>query len=135
MLNRRIATTGIATVGAAVLLSLGAGAASAATTDTCPGDGPASTLSAEQHEDFDARMDKLKQRRDAIMAKYATKAKRAPAAAGQGQRSGQNARGTQTKLTTTQRAEKRAALTAWRVERDALFAEYGLTARTQGRGA
>jgi hypothetical protein len=128
----RIAATGIATVGAAVLLSLGAGAASAATTDTCPGDGPASTLSAEKHDAFDARMTELKKQRDAIMANYPTKATRAAATA-QGQRSGQKARGTQTKLTATQRAEKRAALAAWKLERDALFAEYKLTARTQGR--
>jgi hypothetical protein len=130
----RLAATGIATVGAALVLSLGAGAASAATTDTCPGDGPAAMLSAEQHEDFDARMTKLKEKRDAIMARYATKAKRAPVA-GQGQRSAQKARGTGTRLTTAQRAEKRAALAQWRVERDALFAEYGLTTRTQGRRA
>ena len=32
-------------------------------------------------------------------------------------------------------AEKRAALAKWQVKRDALFAEYGLTARTQGRNA
>ncbi len=130
----RLAATGIATVGAAVLLSLGAGAASAATTDTCTGDGPAATLSAEQHEQFDARMTTLKQKRDAIMAKYATKAKRAPAA-GQGQRGAQGARGTGTRLTATQRAEMRAALATWKVERDALFSEYKLTARSQGRSA
>ena len=127
----RIAATGIATVGAAVLLSLGAGAASAATTDTCPGDGPASTLSVQEHNAFEARMTALKKERNAIMAKYA---KAAPAA-GQGQRSGQKARGTQTRLTTTQRAEKRAELAKWQVKRDALFAEYGLTARAQGRNA
>lgn len=126
-----LATTGIATVGAAVLLSLGAGAASAATTDTCTGDGPASTLSAERHDTFEAQMTELKKERDAIMAKYA---KSAPAG-GQGQRSGQRAQGTQAKLTATQRAEKRAALAVWRGKRDALFAEYGLTARAQGRGA
>jgi hypothetical protein len=125
----RIAATGIATVGAAVLLSLGAGAASAATTDTCPGDGPASTLSVERHDAFEAKMTALKRERNTIMAKYG---KAAPVA-GQGQRRGQKARGTQTKLTATQRAEKRAALARWQVKRDALFAEYGLTARTQER--
>ncbi len=130
----KLAATGIATVGAAVLLSLGAGAANAATTDTCPGDGPAATLSAEQHKDFDARMTALKEKRDAIMARYTTKAKRA-SATGQGQRSGQRARGTQTNLTSTQRAQKQAELAAWKVERDALFTEYKLTARSQGRGA
>jgi len=130
----RLAATGIATVGAALVLSLGAGAASAATTDTCPGDGPAAMLSAEQHEDFDARMTKLKEKRDAIKARYATKAKRAPVA-GQGRRSTQKARGTGTKLTAAQRADKRAELTKWKAERDALFTEYKLTARTQGRGA
>ena len=127
----RIAATGIATVGAAVLLSLGAGAASAATTEPCPGDGPASTLSVQEHNAFEARMTALKEERNAIMARYA---KAAPAA-GQGQRSGQKARGTQTRLTTTQRAEKRAELAKWQVKRDALFAEYGLTARAQGRNA
>ena len=65
----RIAATGIATVGAAVLLSLGAGAASAATTDTCPGDGPASTLSVKEHNAFEAKMTELKRERNTIMAK------------------------------------------------------------------
>jgi hypothetical protein len=129
----KLAATGIATVGAAVLLSLGAGTANAATT-TCPGDGPGSTLSAEQHADFDAQMTALKKDRVAIMAKYTTKAKRTPVA-GQGQRSAQRARGTQTRLTATQRAQKQAELAAWKVKRDALMTEYGLTARTQGRGA
>jgi len=128
---QRIAATGMATVGAAVLLSLGAGAASATTTDTCPGDGPASTLSVQEHTAFEARMTALRKERTAIMAKYG---KSAPVA-GQGQRSGQRARGTQATLTTKQRAAKRAALAAWQVKRDALFAEYGLTARTQGRTA
>lgn len=127
----RIAATGIATVGAAVLLSLGAGAASAATTDTCPGDGPASTLSVQEHDAFEAKMNELKRERNAIMAKYG---KAAPVA-GQGQRGAQRARGTQTKLTATKRAEMRAALATWQVKRDALFAEYGLTARTQARSA
>ena len=127
----RIAATGIATVGAAALLSLGAGAASAATTETCPGDGPASTLSVERHDAFEAKMTTLKKERNAIMAKYG---KAAPVA-GQGQRGAQKARGTQLKLTATQRAEKRAALAAWQVKRDVLFAEYGLLARTQGRNA
>jgi hypothetical protein len=62
------------------------------------------------------------------------KAKRAPAS-GQGQRSAQKARGTGTKLTATQQAEKRAELTKWKAERDALFTEYKLTARAQGRNA
>lgn len=128
-----LSAKGIATIGAAVLLSLGAGTANAATT-TCPGDGPASSLSAEEHDAFDARMNALKKERDAIMAKYSTKAKRAQAS-GQGQRGAQKARGTGTKLTATQRAEKRAALATWKVERDALFSEYKLTARTQGRSA
>jgi hypothetical protein len=65
------------------------------------------------------------------MAKYTKSA----STAARGQRSGQRARATRTKLTTAQRAEKRAALAAWRLERDALFTEYKLTARTQGRGA
>ena len=131
MRNRRIATTGIATVAAAALLSLGAGSAMAATNDTCQGNGPGSTLSATEHNAFEARMTELKRERSTIMAKYG---KSAPGA-GQGQRSGQKARGTRTKLTTAQRAEKRTALAQWRVKRDALFAEYGLTARTQGRRA
>lgn len=130
----KLAATGIATVGAAVLLSLGAGTANAATTDTCPGDGPASTLSAEQHKDFDARMTALKKDRDAIMTKYAKKAKSATAAR-QSQRNGQRARGTGTPLTSAQRAQKQAELTRWKVERDALFTEYKLTARSQGRNA
>lgn len=129
MRKRRITTTGIATVAAAMLLSLGAGAANAATSDTCLGNGPASTLSAEEHNAFEAKMTALKKERNTIMAKYG---KSAPAA-GQGQRSGQKARGTGTKLTPQLRAEKRAVLAKWKDKRDTLFTEYGLTARTQGR--
>ena len=137
--TRRIAT-GFAALGTAVVLGMGmAGAATAATTapDSCTGTGPASTLSAAQHEAFDKEMTALKKERDAIMAKYG---KSAPAARrGQGAGAGQgmrgSGRGSGAALSTTQRTAMQKELAAWRVKRDALFAEYGLTARSQGRTA
>lgn len=134
---RRIATTGVAGLAAATLLTFGAGAASAATTEPCPGTGPAATanLSAEKHAAFLKEMTELKAQRDAIMKKYG---KAAPGT-GKGQTAGQRARGagrgTTARLTTKQRTAMQAALTTWRMERDELFTKYGITARSQGRNA
>lgn len=134
---RRIATTGVAGLAAATLLTLGAGAANAATTTPCPGTGPAATanLSADEHAAFLKEMTTLKLDRDAIMKKYG----KTPPANGQGQAAGQRARGagrgTTARLTTKQRTDMQAALAKWRVDRDALFTEYGITARSQGRNS
>ena len=134
---RRIATTGVASLAAATLLTLGAGVANAATTETCPGTGPAATanLSDEDHAAFLKEMTTLKAQRDAIMKKYG---KAAPAA-GKGQAAGQGTRGagrgTAARLTTKQRTDMQAELAKWRVKRDTLMSEYGITARGQGRSA
>ena len=132
---RRIATTGVAGLAAAALLTLGAGAATAATTQPCPGTGPAASLSTTQHDAFLTEMTALKAKRDAIMSKYG----KTPRTAGQGQAATQRARGagrgTSARLTTKQRTAMRADLVTWRVSRDALFAKYGITARSQGRNA
>ena len=134
---RRIATTGVAGLAAAALLTLGAGAANAATTETCPGTGPAASanLSDEDHAAFLKEMTALKVERDAIMRKYG---KTAPAT-GQGQAAGQGTRGagrgTAARLTTKQRTDMQAELAKWRVKRDTLMSEYGITARGQGRSA
>ena len=42
---RQIATTGVAGLATAALLTLAAGTANAATTEPCPGTGPAASLS------------------------------------------------------------------------------------------
>jgi hypothetical protein len=131
---RQIAATGVAGLTAAAMLTLGAGTANAATTEPCPGTGPAASLPTATHDAFLKEMTALKAQRDAIMKKYGT-----TPAAGQGQGAGQRAggqgRGTGTRLTTSQRTAKQAELAKWRVSRDKLFAKYGITARTQGRSA
>ena len=126
---KRLATTGGAALAAAAVLGLGAAGAASATSSTpgeCTGTGPASTLSAAQHDAFDEEMTALKAQRDAIKATYGrtTRAR---------QGTGQRAR--RTALTAAQRTAMQKELAAWRASRDALFAEYGLTARSQGRGA
>lgn len=131
---RQIAVTGVAGIAAAALLTLGAGAANAATTEPCPGTGPAASLSGADHDAFLKEMTALKAQRDAIMKKYGKTPPAAGQGQGQGQRAGQRARGG-TRLTTSQRSAMQAELAKWRVSRDALFAKYGLTARNQGRGA
>jgi hypothetical protein len=132
---RQIATTGVAGLAAAALLTIAAGTASAATAEPCPGTGPAASLSTSEHDAFLKEMTALKVRRDAIMTKYG----RTPPTSGQGQRAGQRARGagraTGATLTTAQRSAMQAELAKWRVSRDALFAKYGITARSQGRSA
>lgn len=130
MTNRRIAATGAAGLLAAALLGMGVGVANAATTEPCPGTGPAASLSEEKHDAFQAEMDALKVERDAIMAEHGL----AAPVAGQGQRAGRQSRGAQlgSALTEEQRTAMQEELAAWRVKRDALFAEYGLTARSQG---
>jgi hypothetical protein len=132
---RQIAATGVAGLAAAALLTLGAGTANAATTAPCPGTGPAASLSDADHDAFLKKMTTLKNQRDAIMKKYG----KTPPTSGQGQGQGQRARGqgrgTTARLTTTQRTAMQAELAKWRVTRDKLFAEYGITARSQGRSA
>lgn len=131
---RQIAAAGVAGLAAAALLALGAGAANAATTEPCPGTGPAASLSDADHDAFLKEMTALKVQRDAIMKKYG----KTPPTSGQGQGVGQRrgqGRGTPATLTATQRTAMQAELATWRVTRDKLFAEYGITARSQGRGA
>ncbi len=132
---RQIAATGVAGLAAAALLTLGAGTADAATTEPCPGTGPAASLSDADHEAFLKEMTTLKVRRDAIMKKYG----KTPPTSGQGQGAGQRARGqgrgTTARLTTTQRTAMQAELAKWRVTRDKLFTKYQITARSQGRSA
>ena len=132
---RQIAATGVAGLAAAAMLTLGAGTANAATTAPCPGTGPAASLSDADHDAFLKEMTALKVKRDAIMKKYG----KTPPTSGQGQGQGQRARGqgrgTTARLTTTQRTAMQAELAKWRVTRDKLFAEYGITARSQGRSA
>ena len=132
---RQIAATGVAGLAAAAMLTLGAGTANAATTEPCPGTGPAASLSATQHDAFLKEMTALKVKRDAIMKKYG----KTPPTSGQGQAAGQRGRGAGrgagARLTTTQRTAMQAELAKWRVSRDALFAKYGITARSQGRSA
>jgi hypothetical protein len=135
----KIATTGVAGLAAAALLTLGAGAANAATAEPCPGTGPAASLSTTQHDAFVKEMTALKVKRDAIMKKYG----KTPPISGQGQGAGRAAgqrargagRGANAKLTTSQRTAMHAELVKWRASRDALFAKYGITARNQGRNA
>jgi hypothetical protein len=131
---RQIAATGVAGLAAAALLTLGAGTANAATTAPCPGTGPAASLSDADHDAFLKKMTTLKNQRDAIMKKYG----KTPPTSGQGQGQGQRARGqgrgTTARLTATQRTAMQAELAKWRVTRDKLFAEYGIT-RSQGRSA
>ncbi len=67
---RQIAATGVAGLAAAALLTLGAGTANAATTEPCPGTGPAASLSDADHDAFLKEMTALKVQRDAIMKKY-----------------------------------------------------------------
>jgi hypothetical protein len=130
---RQIAATGVAGLAAAALLTLGAGTANAATTAPCPGTGPAASLSDVDHDAFLKKMTTLKNQRDAIMKKYG---KTPPTSGqGQGQRARGQDRGTTARLTTTQRTAMQAELAKWRVTRDKLFAEYGITARSQGRSA
>jgi hypothetical protein len=104
----RITTAGAAGLAAVVLMGVGAGAASAATS-TCPngGTGPAATLSQEHHDAFYAEMTKLKTERDAIWAKYGFKPGK--------------------KMTRTRSTAMAEELAGWRVKRDSLFAKYGLT--------
>ena len=132
---RHMAATGVAGLAAAAMLTLGAGTANAATTAPCPGTGPAASLSDADHDAFLKKMTTLKNQRDAIMKKYG----KTPPASGQGQAAGQRARGqgrgTTARLTTTQRTAMQSELAKWRVTRDKLFAEYGITARSQGRSA
>ena len=104
---RQIATTGVAGLAAAALLTLGAGTANAATTEPCPGTGPAASLSTADHDAFLKEMTELKVQRDAIMKKYG----KTPPTSGQGQGAGQRARG-QGRGTT-------ARLTATSADRDA----------------
>lgn len=129
--------TGVAALATATVLGLGiAGSATAATTTTpgtCTGTGPAATLSQAQHDAFSKRMTALKAERDAIMAKYG---KSAPVAGqGAGMRARGVGRGSGVALSTEQRTAMQKELAVWRVKRDALFAEYGLTPRNPGRGA
>ncbi|HEX6888516.1 MAG TPA: hypothetical protein VF143_10470 [Candidatus Nanopelagicales bacterium] len=130
----RIATTAAAGLTAAAIVTLGAGAATAATAEPCPGTGPAASLPAAQHDAFLKEMTALKAKRDAIMKKYG---KAAPARRGQG--AGQpgrgGGRGAGAALSTKQRTAMQAELATWRVSRDALFAKYGITPRNQGRSA
>jgi hypothetical protein len=132
---RHMAATGVAGLAAAAMLTLGAGTANAATTAPCPGTGPAASLSDADHDAFLKTMTTLKNQRDAIMKKYG----KTPPTSGQGQGQGQRARGqgrgTTARLTATQRTAMQAELAKWRVTRDKLFAEYGITARSQGRSA
>ena len=132
---RQIATTGVAGLAAAALLTLGAGTANAATTEPCPGTGPAASLSTTEHDAFLKEMTKLKVSRDAIMKKYGKAAPRSGQGQVAGQRAGGQGRGTTAKLTTRQRTAMQAELAKWRTSRDALFAKYHLTARSQGRSA
>jgi hypothetical protein len=130
---RQIAATGAAGLAAAAMLTLGAATANAATTAPCPGTGPAASLSDADHDAFLKKMTTLKNQRDAIMKKYG---KTPPTSGqGQGQRARGQGRGTTARLTTTQRTAMQAELAKWRVTRDKLFADYGLTARGQGRSA
>ena len=132
---RRIATTGVAGLATAALLTLAAGPANAATTEPCAGTGPAASMSTAQHDAFLREMTALKVERDAIRKKYAKTSPRS----GKGQSASQRARGagreTRAKLTTKQRTAMRAELAAWRVSRDALFDKYGITASSQARTA
>lgn len=132
---RQIATTGVAGLAAAALLTLGAGTATAATTEPCPGTGPAASLSDADHDAFLKEMTALKVNRDAIMKKYG----KTPPTSGQGQGAGQRGRGAgrgaTARLTTAQRTTMQAELAKWRVSRDALLAKYAITARNQGRNA
>ncbi len=138
---RQVAITGVAGLAAAALLTLGAGAANAATTEPCPGTGtgPAATLSTTQHDAFLKEMTALKIKRDAIMKKYGKTAPGSGQGKGKSDAAGQRARGAgggaSARLTTSQRTAMQAELTTWRVSRDALFATYGITARNQGRNA
>ncbi|MCU0262454.1 MAG: hypothetical protein MUF09_02130 [Candidatus Nanopelagicales bacterium] len=132
-------TTGIAALATAAALGLGiAGPAAAATGDpACTGTGPGAALSAAQHVAFDKEMTALKKQRDAIMAKYG---KSAPTAGrgsrpGAGQGMGPGRRGSGAALSAAKRTAMQKELAAWRVKRDALFAEYGLVARSRGRAA
>jgi hypothetical protein len=130
---RQIAATGVAGLAAAAMLTLGAGTANAATTEPCPGTGPAASLTDAEHDAFLNKMTTLKSQRDVIMKKYG---KTPPTSGqGQGQRARGQGRGTTARLTTTQRTAMQADLAKWRVARDKLFAEYGITARGQGRSA
>jgi len=117
------------------MLTFGAGTANAATTEPCPGTGPAASLPTAKHDAFLKEMTALKAQRDAIMKKYG----KTPPASGQGQAAGQRARGqgrgAGMRLTTSQRTAMKAELATWRVSRDTLFAKYGITARTQGPSA
>jgi len=132
---RQIATTGVAGLATAALLTLAAGPANAATTEECAGTGPAASMSTTQHDAFLREMTALKDERDAIRKKYAKISPRS----GKGQSASQRARGagrgTKAKLTTKQRTAKRAELAAWRVSRDALFDKYGISASSQARSA
>ena len=132
---RQIATTGVAGLATAALLTLTAGPANAATTEPCAGTGPAASMSTTQHDAFLREMTALKDERDAIRKKYAKISPRS----GKGQSASQRARGagrgTKAKLTTKQRTAKRAELAAWRVSRDALFDKYGISASSQARSA
>jgi len=132
---RQIATTGVAGLATAALLTLAAGPANAATTEPCAGTGPAASMSTTQHDAFLREMTALKGERDAIREKYAKISPRS----GKGQSASQRARGagrgTKAKLTTKQRTAKRAELAAWRVSRDALFDKYGISASSQARSA
>ncbi len=118
---KRIAMAGAAGLTAAALLGVSAGAANAATTEPCPGTGPAASLSAEKHDAFLKEMTALKKERDAIRATYGK------AAAGKGQRAKKARTRKAKRLTTAQRTAMRAELAAWRAERDALFVKYGVT--------
>lgn len=130
---RQIAATGVAGLAAAAMLTLGAGTANAATTEPCPGTGPAASLTDADHDAFLKKMTTLKNQRDVIMKKYG---KTPPTSGqGQGQRARGQGRGTTARLTTTQRTAMQAELAKWRVTRDKLFADYGITARSQGRSA
>jgi hypothetical protein len=128
---RQIATTAVAGLATAALLTLAAGPANAATTEPCPGTGPAASLSDTDHDAFLKEMTELKVKRDAIMQKYG---KAAPGS-GQGQRARGQGRGTTVRLTASKRTAMQAELAKWRVSRDALFAKYQITARSQGRSA
>ena len=105
---RQIAATGVAGLAAAAMLTLGAGTANAATTEPCPGTGPAASLTDADHDAFLKKMTTLKSQRDVIMKKYG----KTPPTSGQGQGQGQRARGqgrgTTARLTTTQRTAMQA---------------------------
>ena len=79
-------------------------------------------------------MTELKVQRDAIMKKYG-KSRPPPGRARAGQRARGQGRGTTVRLTASKRTAMQAELAKWRVSRDALFAKYQITARTQGRSA